>query len=191
MQWEDIDLSKMVVAGARFGGPVAVIRDEGKLVRLGAEAAHPILKIFSASGLLLSAIKWTESRIVDMAWSDSEQLVVVLRSGSVCVYSMHGDLINLFSIGLIHDEVLFPLLLTVAADIGAGGKCRHLGHGPCRAYHPLPAIHCREPNAAAARPTEKPRLDVSAALHGCRGAKLHRLASRRGATRRWFQHHCS
>lgn len=105
MEWEDIDLSKMVVAGARFGGPVAVIRDEGKLVRLGAEAAHPILKIFSASGRLLSAIKWTESRIVAMAWSDSEQLVVVLRSGSVCVYSMHGELLNLFSIGLSHDEV--------------------------------------------------------------------------------------
>jgi hypothetical protein len=107
MRWEDIDLSKMVVAGARFGGPVAVIRDEGKLVRLGAEAAHPILKIFSASGQLLSAIKWTESRIVAMAWSDSEQLVVVLRSGSVCVYSMHGDLLNLFSIGLMHDEVAY------------------------------------------------------------------------------------
>jgi hypothetical protein len=105
MQWEDIYLSKMVVAGARFGGPVATIRDEGKLVRLGAEAAQPILKIFSASGRLLSAIKWTESRIVAMAWSDSEQLVVVLRSGSVCVYSMHGELLNLFSIGLMQDEV--------------------------------------------------------------------------------------
>ena len=102
-------MSKMVVAGARFGGPVAVIRDEGKLVRLGAEAAHPVLKIFSASGRLLSAIKWTESRIVSMAWSDSEQLVVVLRSGSVCVYSMHGDLLNLFSIGLVQDEVLLLL----------------------------------------------------------------------------------
>jgi hypothetical protein len=109
MQWEDVDLSKMVVAGARFGGPVAVIRDEGKIVRLGAEAAHPILKIFSASGQLLCAIKWTESRIVAMAWSDSEQLVVVLRSGSVCVYSMHGDLLNLFSIGLVQDEVLLLL----------------------------------------------------------------------------------
>jgi len=40
-----------------------------------------------------------------MVWSDSEQLVVVLRIGSVCVYSMHGDLLNLFSIGLTHDEV--------------------------------------------------------------------------------------
>jgi len=27
----------------------------------------------------------------------------VLRSGSVCVYSMHGDLLNLFSIGLTQD----------------------------------------------------------------------------------------
>jgi len=151
MQWEDIDLSKMVVAGARFGGPVAVIRDEGKLVRLGAEAAHPILKIFSASGRLMSAIKWTESRIVAMAWSDSEQLVLVLRSGSVCVYSMHGDLLNLFSIGLTQDEV--PRLLCRALSLShsaAGRKRGYMGHRPCRPHRPLSAVHGRESNAAAA-----------------------------------------
>lgn len=54
MGWKHVDLSCNKVAWASFGGPIAVIRDDSKIVQLYAESAVRKLSIFNSAGVLLS-----------------------------------------------------------------------------------------------------------------------------------------
>lgn len=56
MAWGNVDLSKVIVATATFGGPIAMIRDEKKIVKLGTQSTKPILQIFTSSGIEMGAI---------------------------------------------------------------------------------------------------------------------------------------
>ncbi|MCO5607428.1 hypothetical protein L7F22_061624 [Adiantum nelumboides] len=49
MCWQNVDLSRHKVACAPFGGPIAIIRDDSKIVQLRAESARPRLQIYSAA----------------------------------------------------------------------------------------------------------------------------------------------
>ena len=60
MNWnekeESIQIEDYNVCGAPFGGPIALIRDEKKLVQLNEEHLKPKLKIFTSSGRKLSEV---------------------------------------------------------------------------------------------------------------------------------------
>jgi hypothetical protein len=58
MDWpENIDLEKMVVAAAPFGGPIAVTKDWKQFHRVsGSSSTKPVIHIFTASGNIISTI---------------------------------------------------------------------------------------------------------------------------------------
>ncbi|GFR52291.1 hypothetical protein Agub_g14826, partial [Astrephomene gubernaculifera] len=101
MCWGDFDTADKRLACAPFGGPIAAIRDERRIVLVGppshapaAAATHgsaasaalltgdagglkPVLRTFSASGVSLGAAVWEGGRLAGWGWSEEQQLVVV------------------------------------------------------------------------------------------------------------------
>ncbi|KAF3793124.1 VCL1 protein [Nymphaea thermarum] len=87
-----MDLGRHRVACARFGGPIAAIRDDSKIVQLFAESARRKLLIFNSAGILLASAIWDHpgGRLVGMGWTDEESLVCVVQDGSVYRYDIHA-----------------------------------------------------------------------------------------------------
>lgn len=57
MDWpENIDLEKMVVAAAPFGGPIAVTRDWKQFHKVSGPTTKPVIHIFSSSSNIISTI---------------------------------------------------------------------------------------------------------------------------------------
>lgn len=57
MQWAvDTDLYQMQVIAAPYGGPMAIVRDSKEFIKVGGSTVKPIIRIFTASGNLLSMI---------------------------------------------------------------------------------------------------------------------------------------
>ncbi|CAN6453034.1 unnamed protein product [Victoria cruziana] len=92
MCWQKMDLGRHRVACARFGGPIAAIRDDSKIVQLFAESARRKLLIFNSAGILLASAIWDRpgGRLVGMGWTDEETLVCVVQDGSVYRYDIHA-----------------------------------------------------------------------------------------------------
>ncbi|KAG8767534.1 hypothetical protein FRC15_005602, partial [Serendipita sp. 397] len=105
MQWNlssvggGSDLSGYIVAGARFGGPVAIMRDNTKLIALGRTTfTKPVIQVFSSSGVHLATINWELSKVVSLGWTSSEQLVVLNEDGQYRLYDLQGTYRS-FSLG--------------------------------------------------------------------------------------------
>ncbi|KAL2476581.1 Protein VACUOLELESS1 [Abeliophyllum distichum] len=101
MQWKQVDLTRNKVACAPFGGPIAAIRDDAKIVQLFAESALRKLRIFTSSGRLISETVWKNpgGRLIGMSWSDDQILVCITQDGTVYSYDIHAELINTYSLG--------------------------------------------------------------------------------------------
>ncbi|PIN25618.1 Vacuolar assembly/sorting protein VPS16 [Handroanthus impetiginosus] len=101
MQWKHVDLTRNKVACAPFGGPIAVIRDDAKIVQLYAESALRKLRIFTSSGRLISETVWKNpgGRLIGMSWTDDLILVCITQDGTVYSYNIHSELVNTFSLG--------------------------------------------------------------------------------------------
>ncbi|KAG8823521.1 hypothetical protein FRC18_010714, partial [Serendipita sp. 400] len=105
MQWNlssvggGSDLSGYIVAGARFGGPIAIMRDNTKLIALGRTTfTKPVIQVFSSSGVHLATINWELSKVVSLGWTSSEQLVVLNEDGQYRLYDLQGTYRS-FSLG--------------------------------------------------------------------------------------------
>nr|POE78798.1 isoform 2 of protein vacuoleless1 [Quercus suber] len=96
MQWRHIDLSRNKVACAPFGGPVALIRDDSKIVQLYSESALRKLRLFNSAGVSLSDVVWKNpgGRLIGMSWSDDHTLVCIVQDGTVYRYNVHAELIE-------------------------------------------------------------------------------------------------
>ncbi|KAL9422952.1 hypothetical protein AB3S75_035103 [Citrus x aurantiifolia] len=96
MRWKHIDLSRNKVACAPFGGPIAVIRDDSKIVQLYAESALRKLRIFNSAGVLISETVWKNpgGRLIGMSWSENQTLICVVQDGTVYRYNIHAELIE-------------------------------------------------------------------------------------------------
>ncbi|XP_059629226.1 protein VACUOLELESS1 [Cornus florida] len=96
MQWKHIDLSRNKVACASFGGPIAVIRDDSKIVQLYAESSLRKLRIFNSAGNQISETVWRNpgGRLVGMAWAHDQTLVCVTQDGTVYRYNIHAELLE-------------------------------------------------------------------------------------------------
>ncbi|KAJ3670766.1 hypothetical protein LUZ60_008192 [Juncus effusus] len=93
MQWGRMDLSRFRLACASFGGPIAAIRDDSKIVQLLAESARRRLQIFSSSGELIASSPWdrTGGKLVGMAWTDDLELACLLEDASVHLFNSRAE----------------------------------------------------------------------------------------------------
>ncbi|KAL0306702.1 UNVERIFIED_CONTAM: protein VACUOLELESS1 [Sesamum radiatum] len=101
MQWKNVDLTRNKIACAPFGGPIAVIRDDAKIVQLYAESALRKLRIFTSSGRLISETVWKNpgGRLIGMSWTDDLTLICITQDGTVYSYNIHAELVGTFSLG--------------------------------------------------------------------------------------------
>eukprot|EP00873_Tetraselmis_striata_P045222 jgi/Tetstr1/465486/TSEL_010170.t1 len=101
MAWgADVNLAQNRVAVSAFGGPVACVRDDSKIVLLApGRPSHPVVRIFTSAGRPLGAFVWERNRIVGMGWSSDEELVLVEVDGTVSAYSTFGTHLRRFSLG--------------------------------------------------------------------------------------------
>lgn len=73
----------------------------------------------STIGKLLSQFEWRQKNLVAMSWNDREDLVCVLDSGTVLIYTIHGENIGTYSLGdacardLVADVHFWPTGLAV------------------------------------------------------------------------------
>ncbi|KAF3445002.1 hypothetical protein FNV43_RR14695 [Rhamnella rubrinervis] len=93
MTWKHIDLSRNKVACAPYGGPIAIIRDDSKIVQLHSESALRKLRIFNCAGVPLSETVWKNpgGRLIGMAWTDDQTLACVVQDGTVYQYNIHAE----------------------------------------------------------------------------------------------------
>lgn len=57
MEWAaDTELNQMTVVAAPYGGPMAIVRDSKQFIKVGGATIKPVIRIFTASGHLLSSI---------------------------------------------------------------------------------------------------------------------------------------
>ncbi|CAN1255448.1 Protein VACUOLELESS1 [Linum perenne] len=96
MRWRQIDLTRNKVACAPFGGPIAVIRDDSKIVQLYSESALRKLRIFNSAGVLLSETVWKHpgGRLIGMSWTDDQTLVCIVQDGTIYRYNIHGECLD-------------------------------------------------------------------------------------------------
>lgn len=80
-----MDFSDNIIACAPLGGPVAVIRDEKKLLRLGIAQTRPSIRVFTCSGELISSFPFERPGgvLAGLSWTDEESLVCLVEDGSV------------------------------------------------------------------------------------------------------------
>uniref|UniRef100_A0A803MTD0 Protein VACUOLELESS1 n=1 Tax=Chenopodium quinoa TaxID=63459 RepID=A0A803MTD0_CHEQI len=102
MKWKHIDLNRNKVACAPFGGPIAVIRDDSKIVQLYAESALRKLRIFNSAGNQIAETVWRNpgGRLIGMSWTEDQTLICIVQDGTVYRYNIHAELIEpSFSLG--------------------------------------------------------------------------------------------
>ena len=81
MDWS-VDFEKQKVVGAQFGGPIAIRRDESKIVLMEGDINELSgIKIFTSSGVILCTLPTLhgDNKIIKMGWTNKEQLVVIYR----------------------------------------------------------------------------------------------------------------
>ncbi|OJJ51089.1 hypothetical protein ASPZODRAFT_56501 [Penicilliopsis zonata CBS 506.65] len=97
---EEVELENYIVAGAPYGGAIALYRDESRPYRyLDAQTTKSSVDIYSSSGKLINQINWEYGAIRGLGWSDKEELLIVSEDGTVRRYfGLHGDFTS-FSLG--------------------------------------------------------------------------------------------
>lgn len=56
MKWhQDVNMDNVIASGASYGGPIAVIRDSKKFVKVQG-AGKPVITIYSGSGQKISSL---------------------------------------------------------------------------------------------------------------------------------------
>lgn len=80
------------VACARYGGPIATVRDERKMVLVSGGITQPLVKIYNSAGTQMAVFIWDKGRIEAMGWTNAEDLMIVEQTGEVsaclCCQSM-------------------------------------------------------------------------------------------------------
>ncbi|KAI9486646.1 MAG: Vps16, C-terminal region-domain-containing protein [Benjaminiella poitrasii] len=88
-----------MISGAPNGGPIAMIRDDKKVLLLQKQQPiKPTIYMYTSAGKLIEQIQWDKGRIVALGWTDQEQLAAVTDDGFVRLYPLHGHYTQ-FSLG--------------------------------------------------------------------------------------------
>ncbi|KAI0325164.1 vacuolar protein sorting-associated protein 16 [Cubamyces sp. BRFM 1775] len=88
------DLQDFIIAGCRYGGPIALMRDTSRLVALG--AATPVfskaqIQVYSPAGEGLLLFSWDQAKIIRFGWTGDERLVVLNEEGVYRIYDLQGE----------------------------------------------------------------------------------------------------
>ncbi|XP_022919610.2 vacuolar protein sorting-associated protein 16 homolog [Onthophagus taurus] len=98
MGWQqEVSMENVVSAVAPYGGPIALMRDKTKPVKVQG-SVQSIIPIFSPSGKKLAAVKSGGIPIIKIGWSNQEELITIQDNSSVSLYTMYGDFIRTFDI---------------------------------------------------------------------------------------------
>ncbi|CAI7616873.1 unnamed protein product [Penicillium discolor] len=97
---DDVELENYIVAGAPYGGAIALYRDESKPFRLrDGQGSRSTIDVYSSSGQKINRINWEQATIRGLGWSDKEELLVVSEDGTVRRYfGLDGEFTS-FSLG--------------------------------------------------------------------------------------------
>ncbi|CAM9489489.1 unnamed protein product, partial [Discosporangium mesarthrocarpum] len=108
---EECRLDRSITALAKYGGAIAMVRDETKVLKApGEENGTPSLRVFSCSGRKLSETllrgpasssaggSIARERLFSMGWTDREMLIMVRERGGVEVRNLQGDLMRALSL---------------------------------------------------------------------------------------------
>ena len=107
MRWRlEADVHMYMSAAAPCGGPIAMLRGDGTGV--GAR-----LQIFNAAGELLSAWLWESPRVLKLGWTSGHELLTVLETGRVLLWSLQGERLS---------------------DLGLGKECEQQGVLRCEVW---------------------------------------------------------
>ncbi|GAA0157485.1 membrane traffic protein [Lithospermum erythrorhizon] len=101
MHWKQIELSRNKVACGPLGGPIAMIRDDTKIVQLYSESAVRKLRVYSCSGQLISDSVWKNpgGRLIAMSWSDQQTLVCIVQDGTLYFYDISSRITTSLTLG--------------------------------------------------------------------------------------------
>ncbi|PPQ86643.1 hypothetical protein CVT25_006827 [Psilocybe cyanescens] len=95
------DLGDYIVAGCRYGGPIALMRDNTKLIALGRSTpaiSKSQIQIYSPAGEGLLVFSWDQGKIIRFGWTIDEKLTVLNEEGVYRLYDLQGDY-EQFSLG--------------------------------------------------------------------------------------------
>jgi hypothetical protein len=90
MDWGQMDLSRHLVAASPFGGPIALILNEKKIVAYQGFTKN-ILHIYNNCGKLMNQIQWDKGTIVKMGWIEGERLACVMEQGIIYILDIEGN----------------------------------------------------------------------------------------------------
>ncbi|XP_029822771.2 LOW QUALITY PROTEIN: vacuolar protein sorting-associated protein 16 homolog [Ixodes scapularis] len=123
MKWQEqgLNLSEFIVAAAPYGGPIAIIRDEKKIMKIKLSSVC-LIHLFSASGQTLGNIRHDSGIIVAMGWSNTESLVCVQKDGVIIEYNLLGKILETFTMGQVPKDtnVLDCKIFTTSQRTGVG-----------------------------------------------------------------------
>eukprot|EP01028_Stygiella_incarcerata_P006175 TRINITY_DN251_c1_g2_i1.p1 TRINITY_DN251_c1_g2~~TRINITY_DN251_c1_g2_i1.p1 ORF type:complete len:899 (+),score=217.35 TRINITY_DN251_c1_g2_i1:92-2788(+) len=99
MGWEMSEFSTMRTAIAPFGGPIAMVRDSQKIVRVDGRA-KPVIRIYSSSGVPMAEIPWDKDVVVSLGWTEEEILACVTSGGWVHFFTCLGKPVGTHQFGI-------------------------------------------------------------------------------------------
>ncbi|KAI0712429.1 vacuolar protein sorting-associated protein 16 [Earliella scabrosa] len=88
------DLQDFIVAGCRYGGPIALMRNTTKIVALGHAApafSKAQIQVYSPAGEGLLLLSWDQGKIIRFGWTGDERLVVLNEEGVYRIYDLQGE----------------------------------------------------------------------------------------------------
>ncbi|XP_017785891.1 PREDICTED: vacuolar protein sorting-associated protein 16 homolog [Nicrophorus vespilloides] len=96
--WQrDVNVNNVIAVAAPYGGPIAVRRDNKKLVKVQG-SGQLIISIYSGSARHIKSIKWEGKPVVKIGWSNDERLICVQENGKVTVQDVFGSFEHTFTI---------------------------------------------------------------------------------------------
>ncbi|XKL65071.1 hypothetical protein PGB90_005157 [Kerria lacca] len=101
MAWQkEVNINNVVIVAARFGGPIAVVRDRTKPDKtVMKKMGKPIIAIYSSAGNLISSFVWNSGQLIHLGWSSTEELLCIQENGEVLIYSIFGKYVHAFRMG--------------------------------------------------------------------------------------------
>ncbi|RSH95606.1 hypothetical protein EHS25_000698 [Saitozyma podzolica] len=88
MSWRIPDLSDYLIAGAKHGGPIALMRDERKVMLLGKHSpGKPKIQVYTSSGILIATCAWELSPPILIHFTGSH-LMVLSDEGTYRLYDL-------------------------------------------------------------------------------------------------------
>lgn len=91
MMWGSFSIAKFIIACCPYGGPIALIRNDRKIIALQSQQIRPVLNLYTSAGKLIHQVQWDSTRVVTLGWTADERVVCVLESGLIRIYDLFGD----------------------------------------------------------------------------------------------------